>query len=118
MIVQVGVQGRGIGLGHKLRAYALQDEGRDTVDANLELGLPVDARDYGVGAAVLAALGVRRIRLITGNPARYHGLAAYDLDIIDRITPPTAVTAENPHYLRTKRERLGHVITAAHEGTA
>ena len=111
-----GHEGRGIGLGHKLRAYALQEKGRDTVDANLDLGLPVDARDYGTGAAVLAALGVRRIRLITGNPAKYHGLAAYDLDIVERITPPTTVTAENLHYLRTKRDRMGHTVIAT--GTA
>jgi 3,4-dihydroxy 2-butanone 4-phosphate synthase / GTP cyclohydrolase II len=103
-----GQEGRGIGLGHKLRAYALQDKGRDTVDANLELGVPVDDRDYGAGAAILAALGVRSIRLITHNPLKYNGLAAYDLDIVERVTPPSAVTPENLRYLRTKRDRLGH----------
>lgn len=107
-----GHEGRGIGLGHKLRAYALQELGRDTVEANLELGLPADARDYGAGTAVLAALGVRRIQLITGNPAKYHGLAAYDLDIVERVIPSTCATPENLRYLRTKRDRMGHTLPA------
>jgi 3,4-dihydroxy 2-butanone 4-phosphate synthase/GTP cyclohydrolase II len=103
-----GQEGRGIGLGHKLRAYALQEQGRDTVDANTDLGLPVDSRSYGVGAQILADLGVRRIRLITNNPAKYGGLQGHDLEIVSRVTLPTVVTADNVRYLRTKRDRLGH----------
>jgi 3,4-dihydroxy 2-butanone 4-phosphate synthase/GTP cyclohydrolase II len=105
-----GHEGRGIGLGHKLRAYALQEAGRDTVDANRELGLPVDSRQYGVGATIIATLGARRIRLITNNPAKYGGLQGFDLDIVGRVGIPPVVTPENLHYLRTKRDRLGHDI--------
>ena len=106
-----GHEGRGIGLGHKLRAYALQEAGRDTVDANRELGLPVDSRQYGVGATVIAALGARRIRLITNNPAKYGGLQGFDLDIVGRVAIPPIVTPENIRYLRAKRDRMGHLIS-------
>jgi 3,4-dihydroxy 2-butanone 4-phosphate synthase/GTP cyclohydrolase II len=105
-----GHEGRGIGLGHKLRAYALQEMGRDTVDANRDLGLPDDSRHYGAGAAIIAALGARRIRVITNNPAKYGGLRGFDLDIVGRVAIPPVVTAENLHYLRTKRDRMGHDI--------
>jgi 3,4-dihydroxy-2-butanone 4-phosphate synthase len=103
-----GHEGRGIGLGHKLRAYALQERGHDTVDANTALGLPVDSRDYGIGAAILAGLGVRRLRLITNNPHKYGGLSGYDLDLVGRVRTPAAVTTHNIAYLRTKRDRMGH----------
>lgn len=103
-----GHEGRGIGLAHKIRAYALQENGLDTVDANTAQGLPVDSRSYGVGAQILAELGVRRIRLITNNPAKYGGLEGYSLDIVGRVHLPTVTTAYNVRYLRTKRERLGH----------
>lgn len=105
-----GQEGRGIGLGHKLRAYALQEQGIDTVDANLALGLPVDTREYGIGAQILTAIGVRRIRLITNNPAKYGGLDGYDIEIVDRVALPSVVTEHNIAYLRTKRDRLGHII--------
>jgi 3,4-dihydroxy 2-butanone 4-phosphate synthase/GTP cyclohydrolase II len=105
-----GHEGRGIGLGHKLRAYALQEHGRDTVDANLELGLPVDSREYGIGAAVLADLGVTRLRLITNNPHKYGGLDGFGLEIVGRVGSPTAVTPDNLAYLRTKRDRMGHLL--------
>jgi 3,4-dihydroxy 2-butanone 4-phosphate synthase/GTP cyclohydrolase II len=105
-----GHEGRGIGLGHKLRAYTLQDDGYDTVDANVGLGLPVDSREYGVGAQVLVDLGVRRIRLITNNPAKYRGLSGYDLAIVERIAIPSVVTSQNVEYLRTKRDRMGHEL--------
>ncbi|WP_255822243.1 bifunctional 3,4-dihydroxy-2-butanone-4-phosphate synthase/GTP cyclohydrolase II [Amycolatopsis sp. GM8] len=105
-----GHEGRGIGLGHKLRAYALQERGRDTVDANRDLGLPVDKRQYGVGATIVAALGARRIRLITNNPAKYGGLQGFDLEIAGRVDIPPVVTSENLSYLRTKRDRMGHDI--------
>lgn len=105
-----GHEGRGIGLGHKLRAYALQEDGRDTVDANLELGLPVDSREYGIGAAVLADLGVTRLRLITNNPHKYGGLEGFDLEIVSRVSAPLAVTPENLAYLHCKRDRMGHLL--------
>ena len=105
-----GHEGRGIGLGHKLQAYALQETGRDTVDANLDLGLPVDDRDYGIGAAILADLGVHRVRLITNNPHKYSGLAGYDLELVGRVSSPAAVTPDNVAYLRAKRDRMGHHI--------
>ena len=103
-----GHEGRGIGLGHKLRAYALQDAGRDTVDANLDLGLPVDGRDYGVGAAILADLGVSRLALLTNNPHKYAGLGGYGLEITERVGVPPRVTVHNLAYLTTKRDRMGH----------
>ncbi len=105
-----GHEGRGIGLGHKLHAYELQDRGRDTVDANLDLGLPVDGRDYGVGAAILTDLGISRIRLITNNPHKYSGLEGYDLTLLDRVAWRPSITPENIAYLRTKRDRMGHLI--------
>ncbi|WP_067902111.1 bifunctional 3,4-dihydroxy-2-butanone-4-phosphate synthase/GTP cyclohydrolase II [Nocardia vaccinii] len=103
-----GHEGRGIGLAHKIRAYALQEDGLDTIDANLELGLPVDSRNYGVGAQILSDLGVRRIRLITNNPAKYGGLEGYGLELVGRVAVPAAVNPHNLHYLRTKRDRMGH----------
>ena len=103
-----GHEGRGIGLLHKLQAYQLQDAGHDTVDANLELGLPADARDYGTGAQILADLGVRSMRLLTNNPAKRAGLEGYGLRIIGRERLPAHVTDDNLTYLRTKRDRMGH----------
>jgi 3,4-dihydroxy 2-butanone 4-phosphate synthase/GTP cyclohydrolase II len=105
-----GHEGRGIGIGHKIRAYSLQDKGLDTVDANLELGLPVDSREYGIGAQILADLGVRQLRLMTNNPAKYGGLGGYDLEVVERVPLNTVPTPENEAYLRTKRERMGHLI--------
>ena len=107
-----GHEGRGIGLAHKIRAYALQEQGLDTVDANTALGLPVDSRSYGVGAAILADLGARRLRLITNNPAKYGGLDGFDLEIVGRVGLPTVTTPHNVRYLRTKQERMGHVLEA------
>ncbi len=106
-----GHEGRGIGLLHKLQAYQLQDAGRDTVDANLELGLPADAREYGTGAQVLVDLGVRSLRLLTNNPAKKIGLDGYGLRIIDRVPMQVRANAENLRYLRTKRDRMGHELT-------
>jgi 3,4-dihydroxy 2-butanone 4-phosphate synthase / GTP cyclohydrolase II len=103
-----GHEGRGIGLVHKLRAYQLQDAGRDTVDANLELGLPADARDYGTGAQILAELGVKQLRLLTNNPAKLAGLEGYGLEVVDRLPLPVVTHPENLRYLRTKRDRMGH----------
>lgn len=105
-----GHEGRGIGLMHKLQAYQLQDHGRDTVDANLELGLPADARDYGTGAQILRDLGVRTMRLLTNNPAKRAGLEGYGLQTVGREPLPVRPHPENLRYLRTKRDRLGHLI--------
>ena len=105
-----GHEGRGIGLAHKLRAYELQDAGRDTVDANLELGLPADARDYGTGAQILADLGVRSLRLMTNNPTKLAGLEGYGLRVVDRVPMPVRPHPENIRYLRTKRDRMGHAL--------
>jgi 3,4-dihydroxy 2-butanone 4-phosphate synthase/GTP cyclohydrolase II len=103
-----GHEGRGIGLAHKIRAYALQEEGMDTVDANAVQGLPVDSRSYGIGAQILGHLGVRRLRLMTNNPAKYGGLDGYGLEIVGRVALPAEENAHNSRYLRTKRDRLGH----------
>lgn len=110
-----GHEGRGIGIGHKIRAYSLQDEGFDTVDANTELGLPVDSREYGIGAQILADLGVHELRLMTNNPAKYGGLGGYGLKVVERVSLNTVPTPENESYLRTKRERMGHHIDM-HDG--
>ena len=106
-----GHEGRGIGLMHKLQAYQLQDAGDDTVDANLKLGLPADARDYGIGAQILVDLGVRSMRLLTNNPAKRVGLDGYGLHIIERVPLPVRANAENIRYLMTKRDRMGHDLT-------
>ena len=105
-----GHEGRGIGIGHKIRAYSLQDQGLDTVDANVELGLPVDSREYGIGAQILADLGVRELRLMTNNPAKYGGLGGYGLTVVERVPLQTVPTPENEAYLRTKAERMGHLM--------
>ena len=105
-----GHEGRGVGLLSKLRAYELQDAGADTVDANLELGLPADAREYSAGAQMLADLGVRSVRLLTNNPAKVSGLTGCGVDVTARIPLTTAVTPYNLRYLTTKRDKLGHQI--------
>lgn len=105
-----GHEGRGIGLGHKVRAYNLQDQGRDTVEANIELGLPVDSREYGIGAQMLVDLGLTTIRLLTNNPAKYSGLTGYDLSIVERVPILSPLTEENRHYLQTKQAKMGHFL--------
>ncbi len=108
-----GHEGRGIGLVHKLRAYSLQDSGRDTVDANLDLGLPADAREYGTGAQILADLGIRDMRLLTNNPAKRAGLEGYGLRLVERVPLETGINAHNLAYLQTKRARMGHELSDA-----
>ncbi|MCL4448923.1 MAG: bifunctional 3,4-dihydroxy-2-butanone-4-phosphate synthase/GTP cyclohydrolase II [Actinobacteria bacterium] len=105
-----GHEGRGIGLAHKLRAYTLQEQGQDTVDANLSLGMPVDSREYGIGAQILADLGVTTMRLMTNNPTKYGGLEGFGLIITERVPLESIPTKENIKYLRTKRERMGHLL--------
>jgi len=105
-----GHEGRGIGLNHKLQAYQLQDGGHDTVEANLALGLPADARDYGTGAQILVDLGVRSMRLLTNNPAKRIGLEGYGLTVTGKKALPIRPNPENLHYLRTKRDRMGHEL--------
>jgi 3,4-dihydroxy 2-butanone 4-phosphate synthase/GTP cyclohydrolase II len=105
-----GHEGRGIGLLHKLRAYTLQDDGHDTVDANLELGLPADSRDYGTGAQILHDLGVTSVRLLTNNPHKMTALEAYGITVRARIPVPIPAHDDNRRYLATKRDRMGHVL--------
>ncbi|BBL73004.1 bifunctional 3,4-dihydroxy-2-butanone-4-phosphate synthase/GTP cyclohydrolase II [Methylomagnum ishizawai] len=105
-----GHEGRGIGLGHKLRAYGLQDRGRDTVEANLDLGLPVDSRSYDVGAQILTDLGITTLRLMSNNPAKFTELAGYRLKIVGRVPLEPAPNRENIVYLRTKSEKMGHLL--------
>ncbi|MAT36626.1 MAG: bifunctional 3,4-dihydroxy-2-butanone-4-phosphate synthase/GTP cyclohydrolase II [Acidimicrobiaceae bacterium] len=112
-----GHEGRGIGIGHKLRAYKLQDDGLDTVDANLQQGLPIDSREYGVGAQILADLGISKMRLMTNNPVKYGGLEGYGLDIVGRIPLRIDPNDENIRYLQTKKERLGHDLSESNEET-
>lgn len=111
-----GHEGRGIGLGHKLRAYNLQDDGRDTVEANEELGLPVDSREYGIGAQILRDLGVHTMRLLTNNPAKYVGLKGYGLSVVGRVPLLTPITKENKRYLETKRTKMGHIYGSEFNG--
>ena len=105
-----GHEGRGIGLGSKLRAYALQDQGLDTVDANVRLGLPVDAREYAAAADILRCLGVERVQLLTNNPRKCSALAEHGLDVVERVPLLTLPTVDNVRYLRTKQLRMGHLL--------
>ncbi|KAK6234790.1 hypothetical protein SCA6_010127 [Theobroma cacao] len=111
-----GHEGRGIGLGHKLRAYNLQDQGHDTVQANIELGLAVDAREYGIGAQILRDIGIQTMRLMTNNPAKFTGLKGYGLAVIGRVPVLTPITEENKRYLETKRTKMGHIYGSDLQG--
>lgn len=113
-----GHEGRGIGLMHKLRAYALQDQGRDTVEANRELGFPPDARDYGVGAAILADLGLTSLRLLTNNPTKRAGIEGHGLSISERVPLEMAPTHHNRDYLQTKADKLGHLLSVENDSAS
>jgi 3,4-dihydroxy 2-butanone 4-phosphate synthase / GTP cyclohydrolase II len=116
VLVYLRQEGRGIGLMDKLRAYALQDRGLDTVEANLRLGLPVDSRDYGIGSQILADLGVHRIVVLTNNPKKYYGLSGYGIEVTDQVPLLVPATAHNRGYLRAKREKLGHALDLLEPG--
>jgi 3,4-dihydroxy 2-butanone 4-phosphate synthase/GTP cyclohydrolase II len=114
VLLYLSQEGRGIGLLNKLKAYKLQENGFDTVDANLELGLPADLRDYGIGAQILVDLGLRSIRILTNNPKKIVGLEGYGLTVTDQIPIEQVPGEHNRDYLRAKRDRLGH--TLHHQG--
>jgi 3,4-dihydroxy 2-butanone 4-phosphate synthase/GTP cyclohydrolase II len=116
VVVYMRQEGRGIGLANKLRAYKLQEEGADTVEANEALGFKADLRDYGLGAQLLADLGVRKMRLMTNNPKKVVGLSSYGLEIVERVPIEIPANARNAGYLETKRKKLGHILTGMHEG--
>jgi len=103
-------EGRGIGLANKIKAYAMQDEGADTIEANRRLGFKPDQRDYGIGAQILVALGIHRIRLLTNNPRKFVGLTGYGLEIVDRVPLEVPPNACNLRYLKTKKEKMGHIL--------
>jgi 3,4-dihydroxy 2-butanone 4-phosphate synthase/GTP cyclohydrolase II len=116
VLLYLAQEGRGIGLLNKLRAYKLQETGLDTVDANIELGLPADLRDYGIGAQILVDLGLSSIRLLTNNPKKIVGLEGYGLAVTDQIPIQHPPTEHNRDYLRAKRDRMGHLLH--HQGLA
>jgi 3,4-dihydroxy 2-butanone 4-phosphate synthase/GTP cyclohydrolase II len=115
-VIYMHQEGRGIGLGNKLRAYALQDCGRDTVEANLELGFKEDLRDYGITAQIIRDLGIERVRLLTNNPQKVEGLRRYGVNVIERMPIETPAHEGNIEYLRTKRRKLGHLLDEARLG--
>ena len=110
VILYLRQEGRGIGLVNKIRAYQLQDEGMDTVEANLHLGFPMDSRDYGIGAQILRTIGVKKMRLLTNNPSKRVGLKGYGLDIVERVPLQIEANKNNIGYLKAKRDKMGHLL--------
>ena len=117
VVVYMRQEGRGIGFHNKLRAYALQDQGLDTVEANVALGFPADRRDYGIGMQILADLGLRDVRILTNNPAKRAGLEGFGLRMVERVPIVTKPNAHNIRYLETKRKKLGHTFEPPTEGS-
>lgn len=105
-------EGRGIGMANKIRAYKLQDNGRDTVQANIDLGFPADLRDYGLGAQILVDLGVKKMRLMTNNPKKIKGLEGYGLEVVERVPIEIELKPENTRYMHTKRDKMGHLLAS------
>jgi 3,4-dihydroxy 2-butanone 4-phosphate synthase/GTP cyclohydrolase II len=120
VVMYMRQEGRGIGLTNKIRAYALQDQGLDTVEANKRLGFKPDLRDYGIGAQMLVNLGVRKMRLLTNNPKKIIGLEGYGLEVVDRVPLEIDPSPYSEEYLRVKQEKMGHLlhISACHQHTA
>ncbi len=116
LIVYLRQEGRGIGLMDKLRAYALQDQGLDTVEANVRLGLPPDSRDYQIGSQIISALGVARLRVMSNNPRKYYGLRGHGLEIVERVPIEVAPNLHNARYLKTKKDKMGHLLGGAGGG--
>ena len=110
VLLYLNQEGRGIGLGNKLKAYKLQDEGLDTVEANEKLGFPADLRDYGTGAMMLKDLGIKKLRIMTNNPLKVVALEGFDLEIVERVPIEMSPSTTNKHYLQTKRDKMGHLI--------
>jgi 3,4-dihydroxy 2-butanone 4-phosphate synthase/GTP cyclohydrolase II len=115
VLLYMAQEGRGIGLLNKLKAYELQEQGRDTVEANVELGFPPDARDYGIGSQILAELGLSTIRLLTNNPRKIAGIEGFGLTVVDQVPVEAAANLENERYLQTKRDKLGHTLKLHHQ---
>jgi 3,4-dihydroxy 2-butanone 4-phosphate synthase/GTP cyclohydrolase II len=110
VLLYLGQEGRGIGLVHKIMAYQLQDQGKDTVEANEALGFKPDQRDYGIGAQILVELGVRRMRLMTNNPRKFVGLEGYGLEIVERVPLEVPPSEASRRYLKAKKDKLGHLL--------
>jgi 3,4-dihydroxy 2-butanone 4-phosphate synthase/GTP cyclohydrolase II len=111
VVLYMRQEGRGIGLHNKIKAYALQDKGMDTVEANLALGFKADQRDYGVGAQILADLGIKNMRLMTNNPKKMSGLSSYGLKIVEQLPITTQPNVHNKRYLSTKQKKMGHLLS-------
>jgi 3,4-dihydroxy 2-butanone 4-phosphate synthase/GTP cyclohydrolase II len=118
IVVYLHQEGRGIGLHNKLRAYRLQDQGHDTVEANLKLGFPEDRRDYGIGAQILVDLGVKKMRIMTNNPKKLIALQGYGLELVEQVPIPVRANPYNRRYLETKRDRMGHALSMVHDERA
>ena len=110
MLLYLHQEGRGIGLGNKIRAYELQDQGLDTVEANERLGFKPDQRDYGIGAQILRDLGIRSMRLLTNNPRKFVGLEGYGLSVVESVPIEITATNDTPKYMKTKKDKLGHKL--------